>query len=375
VTGSRDFVVFGSQPFGARVPLGDWQIARRLGQEHRVLWIDPPASPLAAQRRFAPQPMIEPRLSAEGVLVACPLVPSGRTARSTAAMVDRLVSAQVNRWVRRRGMSDVDVIAFTPRHGQLRGVRRSRLIAWLKDRDWAASGVLTPAWLRERQAELIRHADVVTAVSPTLVEDCRDLGVDATLIPNGCDESLFALPRPEPPALRHLPRPRVMFAGAWDARVDTELVRTLACALPHASIVLVGAVVEPVPRCANVHAVGPVPFTELPAYLQAGDVGIVPYRRSVFNDASCPLKVYDYLAAGLPAVITAGHTTDLPDDLVRRRTDAGAFVAAVAELAGRDVSDACRGLAATNTWEQRSAALLERLGVSSASSARGSMWP
>src|SRR4029077_10737352 len=122
----------------------------------------------------------------------------------------------------------------------LRGLRRRRLAAWLKDRDWAATGVGHVAWLRQRQAELVRRADVVAGVSPALVADCRCLGVDAVHIPNGCDVPAFAGATTAPARMADLPRPRILFAGAWNERVDRSLVEALAARLPHASVVLVG---------------------------------------------------------------------------------------------------------------------------------------
>ena len=95
-----------------------------------------------------------------------------------------------------------------------------------------------------------------------------------------------------------------------------DLVDAAAAALPEFTFVLIGAVNGALPRSANVHSVGAVPYDELPAHLQFGDVGIVPYRRGTFNDASCPLKVYEYLAAGLPVVATGVGTDGLPEQLV-----------------------------------------------------------
>jgi len=353
MSGRRDLVLFGTHPFAPGVPLGDWHLARALSRQHRVLWIDPPTSRGSLR---CPRPV------AAGVTVGRPVVPTGRPAPALGSVVERLVTAQVNRWTRQLGMADADVVSFAPRLGALRGLHRRRLAAWVKDRDWAAVDTDHRAWIRDRQADLIRGADLVTAVSAPLVADCRALGVDATLIPNGCDVGAFASVGPEPDRFRAVAHPRLVFAGAWNERVDLALVEQLAARLPAASIVLIGAVSRATPAGPNVHVVGPIPPDEIPAHLWAADVGIVPYRSSSFNEASCPLKVFEYLAAGLPVVASAVDVSAVGDpDLARRCDDPDDFVDAVDRLAARDVKAACTALAAEHSWEARAAALLEAM--------------
>ena len=162
--------------------------------------------------------------------------------------------------------------------------------------------------------------------------------------------------------MRDLPHPRVVFAGAWNERVDTSLVEQLAAALPEAAIVLIGAVSSRVPTAANVHVLGPIDHEALPAHLRAADVGIIPYRPGPFNDASCPLKLYEYLAAGLPVVASTVDIAPLGEtDVVRRHDDAACFVDAVAAFAGRDVRARCAALAADHSWDVRASALLGAL--------------
>jgi glycosyltransferase involved in cell wall biosynthesis len=356
----HDIIVMGTHPFVAAVPLGDWQLARTLARRGRVLWVDPPASLLAPRRGAASSAMYRrmPVHAGDGLLVGCPVVPSGRVRPAHARVVDALVAAQIRRWMRQLAMTDVDLISFSPRFGTLRGIPRRSLTLWLKDRDWASEDHRLDDWLRFRMEEVALEADVVVGVSDVLVADCRAHGVDAHRIPNGCDTEHHGRPMPAPALFEHLGRPRVIFSGAWNWRVDADLVAAAAGRMPDFTFVLLGAAARPIPVAANVHATGALPYADLPAYLQAGDVGVVPYRRSDFNDASCPLKVFEYLAAGLPVVTTGVDTGGLPRQLVRPVDDVDGFVAAVEDLAGRDFRDACRSEAARHSWEVRADALL-----------------
>src|SRR5207249_816735 len=56
---------------------------------------------------------------------------------------------------------------------------------------------------------------------------------------------------------------------------------------------------------ADVRVAGLVPFEELKRYLAASDVGLLPYADKAINRARWPIKLGDYLAAGLPVATCA----------------------------------------------------------------------
>jgi len=164
------------------------------------------------------------------------------------------------------------------------------------------------------EAQAVREADVVFAVSSPLVDLWRGQGADPILLPNGCDAAAFRRvdDAASPPDVL-LPRPIVGFSGHLSDRIDIGLLEAVAAT--GVSLLLVGPrqrtvdarVFERLLARPNVQWVGARKFEELPSYLSLMDVGITPYSQSDFNRASFPLKTLEYLAAGLPAVVT-----DLP---------------------------------------------------------------
>ena len=52
----------------------------------------------------------------------------------------------------------------------------------------------------------------------------------------------------------------------------------------------------------NVIWTGAVAPEEVPAYMKLIDVGMMPYKQSPYNQAVFPLKLYEFLAAGIPVV-------------------------------------------------------------------------
>ena len=57
-------------------------------------------------------------------------------------------------------------------------------------------------------------------------------------------------------------------------------------------------------RLPNVHLLGRRPYSELPAYCKGFDVALIPFRINELTLNANPLKVREYLAAGLPVVST-----------------------------------------------------------------------
>ncbi|MEZ5099333.1 MAG: glycosyltransferase [Thermoleophilia bacterium] len=168
---------------------------------------------------------------------------------------------------------------------------------------------------------------------------------------------------------RDLPRPVLGFHGNFlGSKVDLGLLRGLAERLPQATLLLVGpardetdAELQALAALPNVHWVGGKPYEELPAYVAAFDVGLIPYVANAYTRNVFPLKLYEYLAAAKPVVATgvpelAGRE---PDVLLVEGIDA-AVAAVEAQLARDAPEDRARrtAIAAANTWEARTERLL-----------------
>ena len=107
----------------------------------------------------------------------------------------------------------------------------------------------------------------------------------------------------------------------------------------------------------NVHLLGQKPHGELPAYCKGFDVGLIPYKIDERMTFVNPLKLREYLSAGLPVV-----STPVPEvAALRRRSRASrrrrrAFDAAIAQALGEasPAARARRSRAMTNeTWSAR----------------------
>jgi glycosyltransferase involved in cell wall biosynthesis len=143
---------------------------------------------------------------------------------------------------------------------------------------------------------------------------------------------------------------------------DVAAVRALARAFPHGSVVLVGPRdVSLTGMPSNVHVVAPVPQSEVPSVLRSFDVGLIPFRPGPAIDAVNPIKLFEYLAAGLPVLASDFAEMRYHEDVATLYRDPDEAVALARNLvAARSNADVVRHrvrYALAHTWEGRVAQL------------------
>ncbi|MCS6776353.1 MAG: glycosyltransferase [Chthonomonadaceae bacterium] len=183
--------------------------------------------------------------------------------------------------------------------------------------DWTTirQSVRAMRWAVREDQELTQRADAVLVVSEDLYHRKRALRNEVFLVPNGVDAPHFAavwqrtlLPHPITSGWQ---RPVLGYTGMLHAeRFDMELTIALARRMPQATLALVGPNLLDATQTArlaaepNIRLTGPVSYEELPRVMTAFDVCIAPSRINAFSESQNPLKLWEYLASGLPAVAT-----------------------------------------------------------------------
>jgi glycosyltransferase involved in cell wall biosynthesis len=155
-----------------------------------------------------------------------------------------------------------------------------------------------------------RHRRVV-AVSETILDRIAPTGRHA-VVPNGIDPDEWRHLPPPPPWFATRPSPRLLYVGSLQSRIDVQQLLELATAFPGGSLTLVGPLLDaghfaPLQDVPNITFHPPVPRAQIPGLIAHADVGLIPHVRSPLTEGMCPLKLYEYLAAGIPVV-----AVDLP---------------------------------------------------------------
>ncbi|HPQ67872.1 MAG TPA: glycosyltransferase [bacterium] len=283
-----------------------------------------------------------------------------------------------NRWslirslrghARRLGFQRPILWTFLPLGVELIGQLDESLVVYHCVDEYAANPGVAVDELRAMEDALLRRADLVFATNPVLYEERKDRSKRAVYVGNVAHTPHFepSTQRDIPEKLRHLPRPILGYTGNISGyKTDLELLVKTARAMNEGSLVLVGPVgwgdpstdVTALQELPNVHFIGRVDYDELPAYVAAFDICLMPLRVNESTRRSFPMKFYEYMAAGKPIV-----SVDLPafdryrtrPELCRVAADHDDFLEAICRTIADqgDYTDARLTEARANSWDVR----------------------
>lgn len=217
--------------------------------------------------------------------------------------------------------------------------------------DWA------PPDGRRRERRLLGRCDFATAGTWALFERARPRFPAIEFLPSGVDIPKLTAPALEPGDIQFLPRPRLLYVGTLNDRLDGHLIDRVARAFPQASVVLVGPRRQTFSAPAfppNVTELGLKPHEALAGYYQHCDLGLMPFADNAAARAINPVKTLEYLSCGLPVI-----STPIPDvkrfyvpPVVIARPDA--WPEAIARMLAEDSPEqraGRRAFAEGNSWE------------------------
>jgi glycosyltransferase involved in cell wall biosynthesis len=222
-----------------------------------------------------------------------------------------------------------------------------------------------PLVLAAMERKLVKKADLIFVTSKALQDRKETNRGEWVLVRNGVDlnhfdphVSRFVEPDGE---LAGITKPIIGYIGCIDSWFDGDAIAFLAASRPDLSLVLVGpvqdrATARKLRGYRNVHLLGPKPYRDLPRYLDAFAVCLIPFQVNELTRAVNPVKLYEYLAAGKPVVAA-------PLDEIRRYRDLVSIYATKEELV-EEVDRALREqdpeiarlrvqVAGENTWGRR----------------------
>lgn len=313
----RDIICFSHDWSGD--PLSKTHLMRLLARDNRVLWVNsigyrtPTVSKADAGRAFkkllaAAEPLRNPE---PNIYVLSPLAVPLYKHESVRRLNRQLLRLQVRRAMRKLGFQRPINWIFNPPAAVVAGtLGEEQLIYQCVDEYTAFTGVAAEV-MAEFEEKLLKMADLSIVTSERLLQSRGRVNPQTVLVRHGVDFEHFsraldpATVVPEEEA--GLPRPVIGFFGLVADWVDVDLMAEVARHFAHGSLVILGKVttdVSALEALPNVHLLGRRSYESLPAYCKGFDVALMPFRVNELTLNANPLKVREYLAAGLPVVST-----------------------------------------------------------------------
>ena len=350
---------------------------RVLAQENKVLYVENPATWLDLFRLFTKRKLssigfllsakpkrVEEQNSCVYVLNPGPVIPINFLPHNS--LYERilkwnntLVLRKVRQALNKLKMQDdlIHINAFNPMLAAhtLNHFKEATSIYFCYDEISAALYMKDHGTILE--PELLQTADFTVVTSEGLLESKKAQAKRIALVKNGVDFSLFSQGFRE-----EIPEQVVVgYIGSIDDRFDQELLAYCMDAHPEWSFEFVGRITDEATANflrsrKNVLLRGAKASCDLPVFLPHYSVGIIPFVKNKFTRGIYPLKINEYLAAGIPVVLTDFGLLNEFQDISSITTSKEEFLMALEEQIANDSKEkrhARKDFARGNSWKAR----------------------
>lgn len=357
-------------------PTSNNHVMRLLARKNRVLWLNSIATRapnLASRgdlgkiarklRDFARGPLeVHPNL-----FVYTPIVLPFPHLPAAATVNQGILRASLAALRHKLGMDRYQLWSFLPTALPYLGMPGQELVVYYCTDEWSRFSHVDGERIARMEGELCRRADVVFATARTLQERKRALNPETHLALHGVDHQHFAKALDAdttiPEDLAGCPRPIVGFFGLVHDWIDISLLAHVARRRPDWTVAVIGKSnvdLSSLEQLPNVRLLGRRPYEQLPRYCKAFSVGVMPFALNELTSNVNPIKMREYLSAGLPVV-----STDLPEvrgfsEAVRVARSPDGFLAACEAAIASDDPAARRRRSeamAAESWEAKVAEL------------------
>lgn len=313
----RDIICFAQDWTGD--PLSKTHIMRILARDNRVLWVNSIGlrAPSVSKADFSRSlkkitAAFEPIREVEkNLFVLSPLsIPAYGTA-AIQAFNSRSLRWQIRRALKKLGFKNLVNYVFLPSAAQLAGNLNEDYIIYHCVDEYSAFSDIPTEPIARLERELLRKADLVAVSAEILYDTKIEFNANTHLIRHGVDYNHFVTALDEateiPDEIKDLPKPVIGLYGLIEDWIDIELLEKTAKHFAGGSLVVIGKIKTDITRIENlpnVKILGRKPYETLPAYCKGFDVALNPFVINELTLAANPLKVREYLAAGLEVVST-----------------------------------------------------------------------
>jgi glycosyltransferase involved in cell wall biosynthesis len=255
------------------------------------------------------------RTTPEGVTVVSPAVIPFFGSRAIRAANRKLLAAQIGRLARQGGLARPILWIAIPTAADLIGQFDETLVIYQVSDKYDANMMdhsTDQATIKKLHDRAIDNADLVFYSGQKLLAEAEHGRERSFLLEQAVDfdhwSRVGAGKLEVSEAVARIPRPRLGYFGAIEPwLVDQELIKRACRERPDWQWIFIGnksrgVEIEALP---NTHFLPPVPYQDLPHFAAGFDVCVLPWDTAhSFTSYGSAIKVREYLATGLPVVIS-----------------------------------------------------------------------
>jgi glycosyltransferase involved in cell wall biosynthesis len=228
-----------------------------------------------------------------------------------------------------------------------------------------------PNVVKDISLKIRKSIDIVVYSAKTLEAYANTFSAKTTPIhlPNGIDFNVFVGEKNEiPKAIEQIKGPIAVYVGALEPWFDSELLAFAAEKLADVSFLIIGPNenrLSNLKKLKNIYLIGRVKYKQLYQYLHHCHVGIIPFNVEryphLIHNVN-PLKLYEYMACGLPVVATEWEELKMIDSPAKLCNTRENFVEKIAYFTQKKVDkNPYVEFAMQNSWSNNFKALLSSI--------------
>lgn len=223
--------------------------------------------------------------------------------------------------------------------------------------------------LQKNYKDIEKTFDLVFTVSEMLKQRLFPRHPHAVCVPNGIDLNHFYPQSHDFPPCRNLKRPIIGYVGIIQSRFDSRSAFIMAKAHPDKTFAYVGPIwpdaqIKQCLSCPNIIFLGRIPYQDIPLFLSSCDCAVIPHIVNDLTLSMDPLKVYEYLAMGLPVIAPEIFIHPALKRYVLRAKSSKDFprlIPSALAMKNSDFYHPCRNQLRQFTWEKRVQTMLSMI--------------
>lgn len=383
---NQSIICFGGEDWWYHHPHSKGHLMRRFARAgNRVIFVNSISMGLPTLRHKDLLPRVTRKLrsyakfarkTSEGITVVSPATLPFFASRTARRMNRQLLRSQIQRLVRRGGLTKPILWIAIPTAAEMIGCFDECVVIYHVSDKYEANTMdhgTDPALIRQLHEHAIAAADLIFYSSRKLFAEVTQGRERSHLLEQAVDFDHWARvgsgELEVAPEVARIPQPRLGYFGAIEPwLVDQELIKRASRERPDWNWVFIGnksrgLEIENLP---NVHFLPAVAYDRLPNYAAGFDVCVLPWDTELqFTSYGSAIKVREYLATGKPVVISPLPEYETMSDVLRIARSGDDFLRLIDEALheqGTELGGARQDAVRNGTWDARAEWVSELIG-------------